>query len=278
MRLALLSLLFAGALPAWAAPATFSEHVAPILEHHCAGCHGSTRQKGGLRLDTAPAVMRGGEDGPVVNPGDAAGSELVRRVTLPADDDDRMPSDDKPSLSPSDVALLKSWIAAGAPSVAVFDSARFAPAVAAPPAAPDYRPRLAEANALAQTLGVRLIPRSRLPTDGLVLRTASAPRNCDDAVLEKLGPFADLIVDAELGRTRITDRGLESVGRWPNLAHLDLTHTAVTTAGLAHLEPLQRLETLNLTATAVDLRGAALAQKFPALKRVWVFGTHDGDH
>jgi len=277
MRRALFFLLFAGAVRAWAASATFSESVAPILQDHCASCHGPKRQKGGLRIDSVPGILQGGEDGPVVRPGDAPGSELVRRITLPADDDDRMPSDDKPPLSAPDIALLKSWIAAGAPPVAVFDSARFAPAAAPPPAAPDYRPRLAEANALARKLGVRLIPRSRLATDGLILRTASAPRNCDDAVLEKLAPFADLIVDAELGRTRVTDRGLESVGRWPNLAHLDLTHTAVTSAGVAHLEPLQRLETLNLTATAVDLQGVSLVKKFPELKRVYVFGIHDGD-
>ena len=271
MRRALFCFFLAGAAAGAgrAEPATFTGRVAPVLATHCADCHGPKKQKGGLRLDSAPAILRGGEDGPVVNPGDVSGSELLRRLTLSPDDDDHMPPDDKPPLPPLDLALLKSWIAAGAPPVAAFDPDRFGPVVAAPPAAPDYRPRLAAATALANRLGVRLVPRSRIPTDGLVLRTASAPRDCNDAVLEKLAPFADLVVDAELARTPVTDRGLAAVGRWVNLEHLDLTHTAVTSAGLAQLAPLPRLETLNLTATPVSPETAALVRKFPALKKVW---------
>jgi hypothetical protein len=271
MRHALIPLLLAGAIPGRAAPATFSERVAPVLENRCTTCHGPTKQKGGLRLDSPPAILLGGEDGAVVRPGDAPGSELIRRILLPPDDDDHMPPAGKSPPSPADVALLQAWIAAGAPATALFEPAGFAPAL---PAAPDYRPRLAAATELARTLGVRLLPRSRVPTDGLVLRAASAPRNCDDRVLDQLAPFADLIVDAELARTRVTDRGLEAVGRWVNLAHLDLTHTTVTSDGLAHLQSLRRLETLNLTATQVDSRGLALARTLPALKNVWAFEPH----
>ncbi|HXQ80253.1 MAG TPA: c-type cytochrome domain-containing protein [Opitutaceae bacterium] len=271
MRLACL-LLLAGASPGWAEPATFADRVAPVLEHNCTKCHGATKQKAGLRLDSHAAVLAGSKDGEVVKPGDAMASELFRRITLPPADDDFMPSGDRPPLSPAEIAVLENWIAAGTPATDSFDAARLGPAVVAPPAAPDYRPRLAEATELARTLGVRLVPRSRVPTDGLVLRTASAPAACDDAVLAKLAPVAGLIVDAELARTRVTDKGLEAVGRWSNLAHLDLTRTAVTSDGVAQLASLGRLETLNLTGTRVDGRGLTLAGKLPALRRVWTFG------
>jgi mono/diheme cytochrome c family protein len=270
MRLTLLFLALAGVNAGQAAPATFGSRVAPVLQSQCIGCHGPKRQKGGLRLDTLTAIRKGGEDGPVIEVGDPAGSELVRRLTLPTGDDDRMPSDDKPALKPGEIALIQSWIAAGAPALAEFDSERFTPAVAALPAAPGYPARLAAAQSLASSLGVRLIPRSRLSTDGLILRTASAPRRCDDAVLQKLAPMADLIVDAELSRTRVTDQGLATLAGWPNLARVDLTHTAVTAAGVAQLEKLPRLETLNLTATAVDATPQVLSAKFPALKEIWV--------
>jgi hypothetical protein len=169
--------------------------------------------------------------------------------------------------------VLQSWIAAGAPSTDSFEVAGPGPAVVETPAAPDYRPRLAEATELARTLGVRLVPRSRVPTDGLVLRTASAPASCDDAVLSKLAPMADLIVEAELARTRVTDKGMEAVGQWSNVVSIDLTHTAVTSDGVARLTSLARLESLNLTATKVDSRGVAMARKLPVLREVWAFGT-----
>jgi hypothetical protein len=271
-RIALL-LLLAAASRGWAEPGAFADSVAPVLEHNCSKCHGATKQKAGLRLDSYAAVLRGSDEGEVVKPGNSSDSELFRRITLPPDDDDFMPSGDHPPLSPAEILVLESWIAAGAPSSAAFEVARPGPVIVEPPAAPDYRPRLAEATALARTLGVRLVPRSRVPTDGLVLRTASAPANCDDAVLAKLAPMADLIVEAELARTRVTDKGMEAVGQWANLVSMDLTHTAVTSDGVARLTSLARLESLNLTATKVDSRGVALARKLPALREVWAFGT-----
>ena len=40
--------------------------VQPILDRHCTSCHGKDKAKGGLRLDSAEAVMKGGESGPAV--------------------------------------------------------------------------------------------------------------------------------------------------------------------------------------------------------------------
>ena len=264
---------FAAALPLAAAPATYASRVAPILDRHCSVCHGAEKQKAGLRLDSHAAILKGAESGPILKPGDTKGSELFRRITLPETDDDVMPSDGKPHLAPADIAVLEKWIAAGAPATAEFDAPAIVVAVAAPPAAPDYRPRLAQAAELARTLGVKLAPRSRAATDGLVLRTASAPAQCTDALLAKLAPVADLIVEAELARTKITDAGLRSVATWTNLQRLDLARTAVTSAGVAALAPLAKLEAINLTDTKVDDRGVAALKALPALKRIWTFGT-----
>jgi len=257
-----------------AEPATFATRVAPILEQHCTVCHGAEKQKAQLRLDTHAALLAGAEDGAVLIAGDLKASELFRRIILPETDEDVMPSDGKPHLSPAEIAVLEKWILAGAPDTAEFDAPAASPAIAAaPPAAPDYGPRLAEATRLAHALGVRLLPRSRVPTDGLVLRTASAPARCDDRALAQLAPVADLIVEAELARTKVTDAGLAVIATWPNLARLDLSRTAVTSAGLARLASLAKLEALNLSQTQVDAAGLAAVRQLPALKEVWAFDT-----
>jgi hypothetical protein len=184
-----------------------------------------------------------------------------------------MPSDGKALLSKTDIAVIEKWIAAGAPETAEFDAP--APVVAAvlPPAAPDYRSRLAQAKQLAGELGVKLVPRSRVVTDGLVLRTASSPTRCDDAALAKLAPVADLIVEAELSRTKVTDAGLRSVATWTNLQSLDLARTAVTSAGVSALAPLAKLESINLTDTKVDDSGVTALKANPHLAKIWTFGT-----
>src|SRR6476620_11380854 len=75
----------AAAEPARATPSPeqvkfFESKVRPLLSEHCYSCHGEKKQKGGLRLDSAEAVARGGKDGQVVVPGKPAESKLVVAV------------------------------------------------------------------------------------------------------------------------------------------------------------------------------------------------------
>lgn len=259
-------------------PTFYAARVGPIFEEHCAACHAAEKHKGGLRLDGYDALMRGGDDGAVIKPGDPAGSELYRRITLSPRDEDFMPGEGEPPLMPEDVRVLELWIASGASPVLPLGAIADAPdpkprAAPIQPLAPDYRPRLGELAGLEKLTGVRLVPRSQVPTDGLVLRTASRPGECNDAVLEQLAPIAELIVDAELARTAITDAGLKTLARFPNLRRLDLSRTAITAAGVNALRPLAKLEALNLTDTRVDETAAAELRVLPALTKVWRFGT-----
>jgi mono/diheme cytochrome c family protein len=261
-----------------AEPTFYQARIAPVFDKHCVACHGEEKHKAGLRLDSFELALKGGEDGAVIKPGDLKGSELFRRITLPDTDDDVMPSDGKPHLSAAEIKLIEFWIEHGASGEKLLGDYPDAPKPAPPkPAAlalaPDWRPRAAEIAALEKTTGVRLVPRSQAPTDGLVLRTASAPTHCDDAVLAKLAPIAELIVDAELARTKVTDAGLKSIAAFRNLRSLDLTRTAVTSEGLTALTELKLLEAINLTGTAIDDSGVAKLKTLPALKRLWLFGT-----
>lgn len=261
-----------------AEPAFFTARVAPILDRHCTVCHGAEKKKAGLRLDSFEELMRGAESGDVIKPGNVKGSELFRRVTLPPTDEDVMPSDGKPALSSDEIKIIELWIASGASATKPLADFPTAPvpklaAVAHVPLAPDWRPRAKEIATLEKKLGVRLVPRSQIATDGLILRTASAPGRCDDAALRQLAPFAALIVEAELARTKVSDTGLKSLATWGNLRVLDLTQTAVTSGGLGAITVLEKLEALNLTGTQVDDAGVAQLKALPGLKRVWLFGS-----
>ena len=97
-------------------PAFYSVHVAPLLTRSCVSCHKPEKHKGGLQVDSYEHLMRGGEDGAVVLPGNPKGSELLRRVRLPASDDDSMPSDGDKPLAPEEIQMIERWIAAGAKS------------------------------------------------------------------------------------------------------------------------------------------------------------------
>jgi uncharacterized membrane protein len=256
----------------------YATRVQPIFNDKCVLCHNAEKFKGGLRLDGFSQAMRGGKDGPAIVPGDVAKSALIHRVTLPPQDKNFMPAEGKPPLTEAEIQLLQVWITAGATPDIPQTALQQLPAVPqaekpAEPMAADYRPQIKTITDLEGKLGVHLVPRSQVPSDGLILRTATAPDRCTDETLRLLAPVAALIVDAELSRTKVTDQGLAQLATFPNLRFLDLSHTAVTSSGMSQLEKLPKLESLNLTETKVTPDGAKTLKAKSGLKKLYLFGS-----
>lgn len=91
----------------------FEKKVRPVLVSHCLECHGADpkKVKGGLRLTSRAEVLRGGDSGPAIVPGDPATSRLIKAVRH-ASGDLKMPP--KGRLQDSEVADLEAWVKAGA--------------------------------------------------------------------------------------------------------------------------------------------------------------------
>ncbi len=270
----------AGSVDIGVDPASFyAIRVNPILADKCLSCHNADKHKGGLRLDSYQNAMRGGKDGKVIQPGDIHKSDLFRRITLPPDNKDFMPAEGKPALTPDETKILELWITAGAPVQLDEKSLPGLPrrhaAEAPQPKVADYRPQLKTIAALEAKLNIRLVPRSQDPTDGLILRTINSPGTCTDDTLAQLGPVASLIVDAELARTKVTDRGMPTLAKnFQNLRYLDLSYTAVTSAGTKEIAHLDKLQSLNLTGTKVSPDSVAELRSKPNLKKLYLFDTH----
>ena len=87
--------------------------IKPLLRDKCFSCHSSREQEGGLRLDAASLIRKGGESGPGYVIRSASKSLILKRVT--ADDDNRMPpAEDGSRLTAEEVAKLTAWIKSGA--------------------------------------------------------------------------------------------------------------------------------------------------------------------
>ncbi|MFN0069474.1 MAG: SUMF1/EgtB/PvdO family nonheme iron enzyme [Limisphaerales bacterium] len=91
----------------------FLREVRPILASSCVSCHGGEQDKGGLKLDTLDAALKGGDDGTALVPGDPAKSPLYTTTVLPPDHDDLMPPK-PPALTKEQTEVLRRWIAEGA--------------------------------------------------------------------------------------------------------------------------------------------------------------------
>ena len=106
----------------------FESKVRPLLVAHCQGCHGPEKQKAGLRLDSGAALARGGDSGPVVQPGDPEASRLIEAVRYSGDV--QMPP--KRKLAEAEIEVLSQWIKMGAEWPESTSEARPAATAAAP--------------------------------------------------------------------------------------------------------------------------------------------------
>ncbi len=92
-------------LPTLDGPPTFDTYVGPLLATKCAGCHGDLAT-GGLNMLTYTSLMKGGSNGPVIVPGEAANSLLIQVQST---------GKHFANLTSEELDIIKQWIDAGAP-------------------------------------------------------------------------------------------------------------------------------------------------------------------
>jgi uncharacterized membrane protein len=254
--------------------ASYAEHVAPFLEARCTSCHGERKKKGGLRLDAPEAILKGGKGGDALVAGDADGSELLARMLLPPDDEDRMPPEHKAQPTAAEIALVRAWIAAGASFDAPFALGEGAELPPPPPAAEaeaELRPAPARALAALQEQLVHVQPVAQGSQELWVDFAAPAAAIRDEDARRLLDPLTDHVAELSLARTRIGDRTLELVAEMDRLRRLDLRGTAVGDDGLARLRGHAALEELVLSRTRLTDASVEVLLELPALARVWVW-------
>lgn len=88
---------------------SFQNDVLPIFQEHCSECHSGEAPKEGLVLMSYEDIMAGSWNGSVIEPGDVDSSYLIEQVVT-----GRMPKRG-PHLSDDQIAIIKAWVAAGAP-------------------------------------------------------------------------------------------------------------------------------------------------------------------
>ena len=264
--------------------------VQPVLERKCYSCHGSSKQKGKLRLDKEPYVLKGGKDGKILVSGKPDESELVKRLLLPLSDDDHMPPKEKPQLTSNEVAILSWWISTGnsftkkvkelpqtdkiKPVLAALQAGTDGANPAGNTAVPEEKVGAPDESAVRQLTdkGVIVIPVS---TDKNYVSVNFVTATANAATLIKLlEPIKKQVVWLKLDNTNITDENLKAIALLTNLTRLHLSNTAITDAGLAHLNTLKELQLLNLVGTPVTQKGLEQLKGLKSLREIYLYKTN----
>lgn len=280
----------------------YADVIAPILEHRCVQCHKEGKSKGKLRMDSFELLVKGGSDGPAIEPGSAAKSHIIERIELPEDDDDHMPPEGKPAIEAHEIAVLKWWIDSGAdskktlsemeipapiqdaiakllPSASVGNqtskkdgpvSATLAePAVKS--AAPDAALQSSVAGLSKEFPGALTFESQQ--SSALTFTAVSLRKNFTDEGFKKLEKILPHLVTLDLSATKVTDQTVALLPAANNLRMIRLSETDITDAAIDSLLKVQSLESINLYGTKVTDTGVAKLSAMGNLKRLYLWQT-----
>ncbi len=99
-----------------AAEADF-RRIAPILSEHCLDCHAAQDPEADFVMESFETLMKGGESGPAIVPGNSGESLLVRMIEGTFEKDGKkkiMPPGKRTKLTAEQIADLRAWIDSGA--------------------------------------------------------------------------------------------------------------------------------------------------------------------
>ena len=272
----------------------YDDVIRPILATKCYSCHGKRKQKGGLRLDERDLILKGGEDGVVVVPGDAGRSELVQRIYLAHENEDHMPPKEKPQPTAAQRDLIKWWIVSGAPfdkKVRDLDQApdmKYALAslgkgegesnAFSPVPNADVEEAPTDALSLLSMRGVVIVPvaqDSHYLSANLVNADAST-----DSVMMVLPLIGKQLVWLKTGPYPIDGEGLKAIGQLTNLTRLQIGNLKNSGTELQHLGNLKNLHYLNLTGSVLTKEDLRALKDLTSLRNLYLFrcGISAGDY
>jgi WD40 repeat protein len=87
---------------------SFAAEVAPVFHKRCLACHNARTAKGRYNMESFAAIMKGGESGAAIEPGNGELSGLCAMI-----EDGSMPKDADP-LTAEQIAVIKKWVTLGA--------------------------------------------------------------------------------------------------------------------------------------------------------------------
>jgi hypothetical protein len=95
----------------------FEDNIAPLLADKCYTCHSVAegKSKGGLTMDTREALRKGGDSGPIIEPGNPDKSLFMTAIEYKDRDLEMPPASVGGKMNDAEIALFREWIKMGAP-------------------------------------------------------------------------------------------------------------------------------------------------------------------
>ena len=267
----------------------FTRFVQPTLQQRCVECHGESKSRAQLRLDTPAGILQGGESGAVIQSAQPDESELVHRITLPLQQKGVMPPKEHPPLTIEQIELIRWWIQTGAdfemkvadadqenrPSSIQTVLTRLLP----PESDSDSRSipfevtepdTAAISQARAAGISVEYISQSE---PFLQVNFQSTGDTLTGEHFESLLPLSEQIIWMDCSGKYLTGVAVSAIAEFSHLMNFHLELTNISDDGLTYLSNLSHLTYLNLYGTSITNQGLTFLSELQNLENLYLWQT-----
>ena len=266
-------------------PIIYADVVTRILDDKCVSCHNPNKQKGQLLMTSLSELLKGGESGSTLVPGDPEESELIKRLHLPADDEDHMPPEGKTPLNGNEIAILERWVALGASDTLRLDQLKKTEPLAGlikGMMEPDPLEKWAKLSKVAdstlQNLSSDYLTIKRMASNSDALSVdVYLPPEYDSKPITELKRVANNIVELDLSGLPVGQEEMAFVASCINLEWLELDKTPITDTEVEKLINLKNLALLKVYETSITDKSTSIFKNLPNLKNLYLWETGVSD-
>lgn len=262
-------------------PLIYHDVVGRILENNCMSCHNPNKQKGELLMTNLEELLKGGEVGNTVIPGDAGQSEIIKRLHLPKEDVEHMPPDGKKPLNDLEIQILERWIDLGASDTMRLDHledteplVNLVRGLMEPDPMENWAKLPKVADSTLQNLSTDYITINRVASNShaLSVNVFLSPK-FDSLVITNLQRLAKNIVELDLSGLPIGQNEMNMVSSCSNLEWLEIDGTPITDTQVEVLRNLRNIRLLKIYDTKIGDKSIPVFKELQSLKSLYLWKT-----
>ena len=259
----------------------YQDIVGRILDENCVSCHNPNKKKGELLITNLKSLLKGGEVGNTVIPGDSENSEIIKRLYLPLEYEEHMPPEDKKSLNDTEIRILERWIDLGASDTLRLNHLPKTETLGALVRAmiqPDPLEKWATlpkvADSTLQNLSSDYITINRIASNmqALSVKVFLAPKS-DTTAITNLEPLAKNIVELDMSGIPIGKQQMNMISSFSNLEWLEIDGTPITDTHVEVLRNLGKIKLLKIYDTKIGDASIPVFNDLQSLKSLYLWKT-----
>jgi len=262
-------------------PLIYEDIVSRILDESCIKCHNANKRKGELLMTSISQLIKGGESGPAIIPGNYEESELIQRLRLPNSNEEHMPPEGERALNESEIQILERWIALEASDslrLSHLDNNEPLFALIEAMKQPDVKQRWTQLPKIADSTITRFssdyVTIKRIASEANALQiNMYMPPEYTSALLTDLKPIAANIVELDCSGLPIGMSELNLIANFKNLEWLEIDQTQITDKETDTLKVLSKLRILKIYDTAIADKTLSTLERIESLEQIYLWKT-----